>query len=126
MRKQEIIYIAVDYKDADYFLMKLCEPGIISDSYIRINKKNKVLETRNFQVRAVNLSSSHNFITRSAVNLYLVSSKSFKVQLSELTRRYKELETIKMRLSLCAKEIDFKKLIDILNGVEDEDNGQRN
>jgi hypothetical protein len=117
MRKQEIIYITTDYKDADYFLMKLCEPGIISDSYIHVDKKNKILETSNFQVQAVTLSGSHNFITRSAVDFYLISDKPLIVRLAELTRRYEELETIKMRLSLCAKEIDFKKLIDILNGV---------
>lgn len=117
MRKREIIYITTDYKDADDFLMKLCEPGIISDSCIRVDKKKKTLETSNFQVHAVALSGSHNFITRSAADFYLISNKPFTVRLSELTRRYEELETIKMRLSLCAKEIDFKKLIDILNGM---------
>lgn len=116
MRKQEIIYITTDYKDADYFLMKLCEPGIISDSCIRVDKKKKTLETSNFQVQAVALSGSHNFTARSAVDFYLISNKLFTVRLTEL-RRYEELETIKMHLSPCAKEIDFKKLIDILNGV---------
>ena len=45
MRKQEIIYIAVDNKDADYFLKKLCAPGIITDPYLRVNRKSKTLET---------------------------------------------------------------------------------
>lgn len=45
MRKQEIIYIAVDNKDADYFLNRLCEPGIITDSYLRVDRKSKTLET---------------------------------------------------------------------------------
>ena len=45
MRKQEIIYSAVDNKDADYFLNRLCEPGIITDSYLRVDRKSKTLET---------------------------------------------------------------------------------
>ena len=45
MRKQEIIYIAVDNKDADCFLGELCKPGIITDTYLRVDRKKKTLET---------------------------------------------------------------------------------
>ena len=45
MRKQEIIYIAVDNKDADWFLGELCKPGIITDTYLRVDRKSKTLET---------------------------------------------------------------------------------
>ena len=45
MRKQEIIYIAVDNKDADWFLGELCKPGIITDTCLRVDRKKKMLET---------------------------------------------------------------------------------
>ena len=45
MRKQEIIYIAVDNKDAYCFLGELCKPGIITDTYLRVDRKKKTLET---------------------------------------------------------------------------------
>lgn len=44
MRKQEIIYIAVDNKDADWFLGELCKPGIIADTYLRVDRKKKYLK----------------------------------------------------------------------------------
>ena len=46
MRKQEIIYIAVDNKDADWFLGELCKPGIITDTYLRVDRKKKRLKHR--------------------------------------------------------------------------------
>ena len=45
VRKQEILYIAVDNKDADWFLGELCKPGIITDTYLRVDIKSKTLET---------------------------------------------------------------------------------
>ena len=45
MRKQEIIYIAVDNKDADCFLDELCKPGIITDTCLRVDRKKKMIET---------------------------------------------------------------------------------
>ena len=45
MRKQEIIYIAVDNKDADWFLGELCKPGIITDTCLHVDRKSKTLET---------------------------------------------------------------------------------
>lgn len=44
MRKQKIIYIAVDNKDTDCFLERLCEPGVITDSHLRVDIKKKTLE----------------------------------------------------------------------------------
>ena len=46
MRKQEIIYIAVDNKEADCFLGELCKPGIITDTYLRVDRKKKRLKHR--------------------------------------------------------------------------------
>lgn len=45
MSKQEIIYIAVDNKDADWFLGELCKPGMITDTCLRVDGKSKMLET---------------------------------------------------------------------------------
>ena len=115
MRKQEIIYIAVDNKDADCFLKKLCEPGIITDSDQCIDRKNKTLETSNFRVIAISLSDFSRLTPTSPVRYYLYSEKPFTVQLSLLRNRYDELQLIKMRLSIFAREVDMKKLIDILN-----------
>lgn len=115
MRKQEIIYIAVDNKDADYFLKKLCAPGIITDPYLRVDRKKKMLETSNYQVRAVPLSGYHTFVPMSPIDIYLCSNKPLTMQLGLLENRYYELQVIKMHLSTFAKEIDIEKLIDILN-----------
>lgn len=119
MRKQEIIYIAVDNKDADWFLGELCKPGIITDTCLRVDRKKKMLETSNYQVRAVPLSSYHTFVTMSPIDIYLHSNKPLTTQLALLENRYYEFQVIKMHLSTFAKEIDIKKLIDILNGVRE-------
>ena len=123
MRKQEIIYIAVDNKDADYFLERLCDPGIITDPCLRVDKRKKTLETSNYEVIAVPLLNFCRFTPISPIEYYLQSDKPFTTQLSLLENRYDELQMIKMRLSTSAKEIDIEKLVYILNGersVEDD------
>ena len=119
MRKQEIIYIAVDNKDADCFLDELCKPGIITDTCLRVDRKKKMLETSNYQVRAVPLSGYHTFVPMSPIDIYLHSNKPLTMQLGLLENRYYEFQVIKMYLSTFAKEIDIEKLIDILNGVRE-------
>lgn len=119
MRKQEIIYIAVDNKDADWFLDELCKPGIITDTCLRVDRKKKMLETSNYQVIAVPLSDFCRFTPISPIKFYLYSDKPLTTQLSLLENRYYELQVIKMHLSTFAKEIDIEKLIDILNGVRE-------
>lgn len=115
MRKQEIIYIAVDNKDADYFLNRLCEPGIITDSYLRVDRKKKTLETSNYQVMAVPLSNFCRFTPISPINFYLYSDKPLTTQLSLLENRFYELRMITMHLSTPAIQINMRRLIDILN-----------
>lgn len=117
MRKQEILYIAVDNKDTDYFLNRLCEPGIITDSYLRVDRKKKTLETSNYQVMAVPLSNFCRFTPISPINFYLYSDKPLTTQLSLLENRFYELRMITMHLSMPAIQINMRRLIDILNGV---------
>ena len=99
MRKQEIIYIAVDNKDADWFLDELCKPGIITDTCLRVDRKKKMLETSNYQVIAVPLSDFCRFTPISPIKFYLYSDKPLTTQLSLLENRYYELQVIKMHLS---------------------------
>ena len=119
MRKQKIIYIAVDNKDANCFLDELCNPGIITDSYLRVDRKSKTLETSNYQVIAVSLSGYRTFAPMSLIDFYLYSGKNLTTQLALLENRYDELQVIKMYLSIFSKEIDMERLIDILNGVRE-------
>lgn len=119
MRKQEIVYIAVDNKDADCFLDELCKPGIITDSYLRVDRKKKTLETSNCQVMAISLSDFCRLTPISPVKYYLYSDEPFTTQLALLENRYNELQLIKIRLSTSAKEIDMKMLIGMLNGVRE-------
>ena len=119
MRKQEIIYIAVDNKDADCFLDELCKPGIITDSYLRVDRKKKTLETSNYQVIAISLSDFCRLTPISPVKYYLYSNEPFTTQLALLENRYNELQLIKIRLSTSAKEMDMKMLIGMLNGVRE-------
>ena len=126
MRKQEIIYIAVDNKDADYFLERLCDPGIITDPYLRIDKKKKTLETSNYQVIAVPLSEFCRFTPISFIEYYLYSDKPLTTKLALLENRYNELQIIILHLSTSAREIDTKRLIYMLNGGRNvEKNGRR-
>lgn len=117
MRKQEIIYIAVDNKDADWFLGELCKPGIITDTCLRVDRKKKMLETSNYQVMAVPLSNFCRFTPISPINFYLYSDKPLTTQLSLLENRFYELQMITMHLSMPAIQINMRRLIDILNGV---------
>jgi hypothetical protein len=123
MRKQEIIYIAVDNKDANWFLNELCEVGRITDPYLRVDRRKKTIETSNCKVIAVSLSGCYTFAPISPIDFYLYSSKPITTQLELIKNRYNELKTIEMHLSTFATKIDMKILINILNGVEDEDNG---
>lgn len=115
MRKQEIIYIAVDNKDADWFLGELCKPGIITDTCLRVDRKKKMLETSNYQVRAVPLSGYHTFVPMSPIDIYLHSNKPLTMQLGLLENRFYELRMITMHLSMPSIQINMRRLIDILN-----------
>lgn len=117
MRKQEIIYIAVDNKDADCFLGELSKPGIITDTYLRVDCKKKMLETSNCQVTAVPLTDSHRFTPISPAKYCLYSDKPLTTQLALLENRYYELQAIKMHLATFSEGIDMERLIEILNGV---------
>lgn len=119
MRKQEIIYIAVDNKDAYYFLDELCKPGIITNPYLRIDRKKKMLETSKYQVIAVSLTDSHRFTPISPAKYCLYSDKPLTTQLALLENRYYELQVIKMHLATFSEEIDMERLIDILNGARE-------
>ena len=123
MIKQEIIYIAVDSRDANWFLNELCEVGRITDPYLRVDRRKKTIETSNCKVIAVSLSGCYTFAPISPIDFYLYSSKPITTQLELIKNRYNELKTIEMHLSTFATKIDMKILINILNGVEDEDNG---
>lgn len=45
MRRQEILYIAVDNKDADYFLIKLFNKIHNKTPIVQFNRKTFILET---------------------------------------------------------------------------------
>lgn len=122
MRKQEIIYIAVDNKDADYFLERLCDPGIITDPYLRVDKRKKTLETSNYQVTAVPLSNFCRFTPISLIEYYLHSDKPLTTKLALLENRYNELQMIMLHLSTSAREIDTKRLVYMLNGGRSTEN----
>lgn len=125
MRKQEIIYIAVDNKDADYFLERLCDPGIITDPYLHVDKRKKTLETSNYQVMAVPLSNFCRFTPISPIEYYLYSDKSFATKLALLENRYNELQIIILHLSTSAREIDTKRLVYMLNGGRNVENDRK-
>lgn len=117
MRKEEIIYIAVDNKDADCFFENLSKLVIISDPYIRIDRRNKTFETSKFKVKAVPLSDFFRIIPMTSTKYYLESDKPFTTQLSMLENRYDELQAIKTHLPITAPQIDVKMLVGILNGA---------
>ena len=115
MRKQEIIYIAVDYKDADYFLTELFDRIHNITSIIQFNKKTLILETETCIVGTFIINSPHRTKTlRGAASYFLQSGKQFETQISRIDKLYDSLHCRELWLESGAKEITKEQFIKIL------------
>ena len=59
MSKISALYLAVDYKDADYFLIKLFNKIHNETSIVRFNRKTFILETETCTVEIFIINSPH-------------------------------------------------------------------
>ena len=59
MSKISALYVAVDYKDADYFLIKLFNKIHNKTSIVRFNRKTFILETETCTVGIFIINSPH-------------------------------------------------------------------
>ena len=92
MRKQVILYIAVDHKDADYFLTELFDKIYNITSIIQFNKKTLILETETCIVGAFIINSPHRTKTlRGAAGYFLQSDKPFEMRISRIDELYNHL-----------------------------------
>lgn len=115
MRKQEIIYIAVDHKDADYFLTKLFDKIYNKASIIQFNKKTLILETETCIVGTFIINSPHRTKTlRGAASYFLQSDKPFETRISRIDELYNSLHCRELWLEVDAKEITKEQFAKIL------------
>lgn len=115
MRKQVILYIAVDYKDADYFLTELFDKIYNITSIIQFNKKTLILETETCTVGVFIIMSPYRTKTlRGAASYFLQSGKPFRVRISRINELYDYLQYKNLWLGINAKEITEEQIIKLL------------
>lgn len=85
MRKQKIIYIAVDHKDADCFLTELFDKIHNETSIIQFNKKTLILETETCIAGTFIINSPHRTKTlRGAASYFCKATNRLRRKLVEL------------------------------------------
>jgi hypothetical protein len=115
MRKQEILYIAVDNKDADYFLIKLFNKIHNKTPIVQFNRKTFVLETETCTVGIFIINSPHRTKTlRDAASYFLQSDKPFEMRISRINELYNSLQYKNLWLGINAKEITEEQIIKLL------------
>lgn len=115
MRKQEILYIAVDNKDADYFLIKLFNKIHNKTPIVQFNRNTFVLETETCTVGIFIINSPHRTKTlRGAASYFLQSDKPFEMRISRINELYNSLQYKNLWLGINAKEITEEQIIKLL------------
>ena len=104
MSKISALYLAVDYKDADYFLIKLFNKIHNETSIVRFNRKTFILETETCTVEIFIINSPH----------FLQSDKPFEMRVSRINKLYNSLQYKNLWLGINAKEITEEQLIKLL------------
>ena len=115
MSKISVLYVAVDYKDADYFLIKLFNKIHNETSIVRFNRKTFILETETCTVGIFIINSPHRTKTlRDAASYFLQSDKPFEARISRIDELYNSLHCRELWLEVDAKEITKEQFAKIL------------
>lgn len=115
MSKISALYVAVDYKDADYFLIKLFNKIHNKTPIVQFNRKTFVLETETCTVGIFIINSPHRTKTlRGAASYFLQSDKPFEMRISRINELYNSLQYKNLWLGINAKEITEEQLIKLL------------
>lgn len=118
MRKPIILYIAPDYKNADFFLSVILariKPVLV----LRMSHQEKTFETTDYIVKAVSITDCHKVIGVYQIKYFLQSKKKFEICIESIENLYYSLQEIKARLSIDAEEITIDELVSILDAFED-------
>lgn len=115
MSKISVLYLAVDYKDADYFLIKLFNKIHNKTSIVQFNRKTFILETETCTVGIFIINSPHRTKTlRCAASYFLQSDKPFEMRISRINKLYNSLQYKDLWLGTNAKEITEEQIIKLL------------
>lgn len=115
MNKISVLYIAVNHKDADYFLTELFDKIHSKTSIVQFNRKTFILETETCIVGAFIINSPHRTKTlRGAASYFLESDKQFEMKISRINELYNSMQYKKLWLGINAKEITEEQIIKLL------------
>lgn len=115
MSKISALYVAVDYKDADYFLIKLFNKIHNKTPIVQFNRKTFILETETCTVGIFIINSPHRTKTlRGAASYFLQSDKPFEMRISRINELYNSLQYKDLWLGINAKEITEEQIIKLL------------
>lgn len=110
--KTGIIYVAVDYKDANEFL-KRAQEAIGNETETKIDSRFKTLVSPEFFIEAISIMDC-NVIRNYRAKYIALSERSFEVNFKELHKFFHLFERIKLNLIFGAKEISMEQFMEIL------------
>lgn len=115
MSKISVLYVAVDYKDADYFLIKLFNKIHNETPIVQFNRKTFILETETCTVGIFIINSPHRTKTlRGVASYFLQSDKPFEMRISRINELYNSLQYKNLWIGINAKEITEEQIIKLL------------
>lgn len=115
MNKTTMLYIAVNHKDADYFLTELFNKIYKRVPIIQFNKKTFILETDTCVIGTFIINYPQRTKTlRGAADYFLQSNKPFETRISRIVELYNSYLHKNLWLGIDAKEISEEKFIGIL------------
>lgn len=115
MSKISVLYMAVDYEDADHFLMKLFNKTCNKTSIMQFNRRTLILETETCTVGVFIIMSPYRTKTlRGAASYFLQSGKPFRVRISRINELYDSLQYKNLWLGINAKKITEEQIIKLL------------
>lgn len=115
MSKISVLYMAVDYEDADHFLMKLFNKTCNKTSIMQFNRRTLILETETCTVGVFIIMSPYRTKTlRGAAGYFFQSDKPFEMRISRIDELYNSLHYRDLWLKSDAKEITKEQFIKIL------------
>lgn len=115
MSKISVLYMAVDYEDADCFLKKIFNKTCNKTLIVQFNRRTLILETETCIVGVFIIKSPYRTKTlRGAASYFLQSDKPFKVLISRINELYDSLQYKNLWLGINAKKITEEQLIKLL------------
>lgn len=115
MSKISVLYMAVDYEDADHFLIKLFNKIHNKTLIMQFNRRTLILETEICTVGVFIIKSPYRTKTlRGAASYFLQSDKPFKVLISGINELYDSLQYKNLWLGINAEKITEEQLIKLL------------